>query len=225
MNDTPSIFTSNSRCLPPPTGTVNRHPHSRKHSDCQLNQDWTSTSATPSKISAEFPLSPSSSKLPPTHSDYSHSEDDSDDDYDTRFDPNSRLKCEPSSPDLFNSLLLIRCYPLPVPIPSHSRGRGVRRTTRPGTHNVQYHRHGNPFNRKIPSRDAPAAVRDLRPLDLHPQWTETPFTISAILNGETEKPQKCLSPLSLKQAGVIVGIFNDERGALFFIPSSPTIQY
>ena len=225
MNDIPNIFTFNSRCLPPPTETVNRHPHPCKHSDCQLNQDRNPTSATPSKPSAEFPLSPSSSKLPYTRSDYSHSEDDSDDDHDTRFDANSRLKCEPSSPDLLNSLLLIRYCPIPVPIPSHSRGRDVRRTTRPGTHNVHHHRHGNSFNRKIPSRDAPAAARDLRPLDLPPQSTETPFTISAILNGEVEKPQKCLPPPSLKQAGDLVGIFNDERGALFFIPSSPTIWY
>ena len=100
MNDTPNVFTSNSRYLPPPIRTANQSPHSYKHSDCQraaafLNQDWTPTSATPSKTSSEFSLSPPSAKLPPTRSDYS--EDDSDDDCDTRSEADSH-KC--SSPDL-----------------------------------------------------------------------------------------------------------------------------
>jgi hypothetical protein len=105
MNDTPNVFTSNSRYLPPPIRTVNQPPSSYRHSDSQraaafLNQDWTPTSAsaTPSNLPTELSFSPSSSELLPPRSDCSHSEDDSDDDSSLRFDANSRAKHEPFSP-------------------------------------------------------------------------------------------------------------------------------
>ena len=106
MNNTPNIFTSNSRYLPPPIRTVNQHPSSYRTGDCQraatfLNQDWTPTSAagTSSDLPTEVPFSPSSSDLPPLRSDYSHSEDDSDDDHGVRFDATSRAKREQFSPE------------------------------------------------------------------------------------------------------------------------------
>jgi uncharacterized Zn-finger protein len=102
MNNTPNIFTSNSnsRFLPPPIRTVTAHSHHPYgHRDSRraaafLNQDWTPTSA--SGTSAEV-LSPSSSEQPPPRSDYSHSEDDSDED-DVRSDADPRIKREPFSP-------------------------------------------------------------------------------------------------------------------------------
>ncbi|KAF9651917.1 hypothetical protein BDM02DRAFT_461974 [Thelephora ganbajun] len=104
MNDTPNIFTSNSRYLPPPIRTVNQS-YAYRHNDCQraaafLNQDWTPTptSGTSSIPSAEIPLSPSS-ELPPARSDYSHSEDDSDGECDLPFDAGSRAKHEHFSPE------------------------------------------------------------------------------------------------------------------------------
>jgi hypothetical protein len=102
MNTTPNIFTSNSRFLPPPVRTVNQHPSSYRRGDCQraaafLNQDWTPT-PTSSNFPAEVPFSPSA-ELPPPRSDCSHSEDDSDDDYDARFDTSSRVKRERFSPE------------------------------------------------------------------------------------------------------------------------------
>lgn len=105
MNDTPNIFTSNSRFLPPPVRTVNQHPSSYRRGDCQraaafLNQDWTPTPTpgTSLNLPAEVPLSPSAEQ-PPPRSDCSHSEDDSDDDYDPRFDATSRVKRERFSPE------------------------------------------------------------------------------------------------------------------------------
>ena len=103
MNNTPNIFTSNSRYLPPPIRTINQSDHAYRRSDCQraaafLNQDWTPTSATPSNFSTEV-LSPSSSDLPPPRSDYSHSEDDSEEDCDVPSSAGSRVKREPFSPE------------------------------------------------------------------------------------------------------------------------------
>jgi len=107
MNNTPNIFTSNSRYLPPPIRTVNQSTYPYRHSDCQraaafLNQDWTpaSTSGTSSNISTEVPPSPSSSELPPPRSDYSHSGDDSEEDCNAPSDADSRVKREPFSPEL-----------------------------------------------------------------------------------------------------------------------------
>lgn len=101
MNNTPNVFTSSSRYLPPPIRTVNHHPSSHRGSDCQraaafLNQDWTPTS-TSSNPPAEVLFSPSS-ELPPPRSDCSHSEDDSDDDCAPRLDGKSRVKHERFSP-------------------------------------------------------------------------------------------------------------------------------
>lgn len=105
MNDTPNIFTSNSRYLPLPIRTPNQHSSSYRRSDSQraatfLNQDWTPTptSGTSSNLPAEVPFSPPSSELLPPRSDCSHSEDDSDDDCGTRYDENSRVKRERFSP-------------------------------------------------------------------------------------------------------------------------------
>ena len=102
MNNTPNIFSnSNSRFLPPPIRTVTTHSHHPYgHHDSQraaafLNQDWTPTPT--SGNSAEV-LSPSSSELPPPRSDYSHSEDDSDEDCDARSDADPCIKREPFSP-------------------------------------------------------------------------------------------------------------------------------
>lgn len=100
MNNTPNIFTSDSRFLPPPIRTVT-HPHyAYRRSDTQraavfLNQDWTPTST--SGASTEVAPSPSSSELPPPRSDCS--EDDSDEDCDARSDANSRVKREQFSPE------------------------------------------------------------------------------------------------------------------------------
>ena len=103
MNNTPNVFTSNSRYLPPPIRTVDHHPSSYRRSDSQraaafLNQDWTptSTSATSSNLSAELPFSPSSELQ---RSDCSHSEDDSDHDHDPLSDANSHVKRERFSPE------------------------------------------------------------------------------------------------------------------------------
>jgi len=100
MNDTPNIFTSNSRYLPHPIRTVNQSSYTYRNSDCQraaafLNQDWTPTptSGTSSNFSTEVPLSPSSSELPPSRSGYSHSGDDSEEDC------NVPVKREPFSPE------------------------------------------------------------------------------------------------------------------------------
>src|SRR5258705_352688 len=65
MNNTPNIFTSNSRFLPPPIRTVSQSHYPYRSSDSQraaafLNQDWT-----PTPTSAEALLSPTSSELPP----------------------------------------------------------------------------------------------------------------------------------------------------------------
>lgn len=100
MNNTPNIFTSNSRFLPPPVRTVPQSHYAYRHSDSQraatfLNQDWTPTSTSGS--STEVPLSPSSSELPPPRSDCS--EDDSDEDCDARSDADSRVKHEHFSPE------------------------------------------------------------------------------------------------------------------------------
>ena len=99
MNNTPNIFTSNSRFLPPPIRTVSQSHYPYRSSDSQraaafLNQDWT-----PTPTSTEALLSPTSSEIPPPHSECSHSEDDSDDDCDARSDADSRVKCEPFSPE------------------------------------------------------------------------------------------------------------------------------
>ena len=99
MNNTPNIFTSNSRFLPPPIRTVTQSQYPYRRSDSQraaafLNQDWT-----PTPISAEALLSPTSSERPPPRSDCSHSEDDSDEDCDARSDADPRVKCEPFSPE------------------------------------------------------------------------------------------------------------------------------
>ena len=99
MNNTPNIFTSNSRFLPPPIRTVTQPHYPYRRSDTQraaafLNQDWT-----PTPTSAEARLSPSSSELPPPRSECSHSDDDSDEDCDARSDADSRVKCELFSPE------------------------------------------------------------------------------------------------------------------------------
>ena len=106
MNNTPNIFTSNSRFLPPPTRTTDQPLYPYRRSDCQraaafLNQDWTPTSSsgTPSNPPSEIPLSPASSDLPPARSDYSNSEYDSEDDRDARFDTDSRLRHERLYPE------------------------------------------------------------------------------------------------------------------------------
>lgn len=106
MNDTPNIFTSNSRFLPPPIRTINQPDHAYRRSDCQraaafLNQDWTPTptSAPSSNFSTEVPLSPSPSELPPPRSDCSHSGDDSEEDCDDPLSAGSRVKREPFSPE------------------------------------------------------------------------------------------------------------------------------
>jgi hypothetical protein len=102
MNNTPNIFTSDSRFLPPPIRTVNQSDHAYRRNDCQraatfLNQDWTPTpTSVPSSNFSTEVLSPSSSELPPPRSDYSHSEDDSEDDCDST---GSRVKREPFSPE------------------------------------------------------------------------------------------------------------------------------
>lgn len=101
MNDTPNIFTSNSRFLPPPIRTLGQPQYAYRRSDSQraaafLNQDWTPTPT--SATSPELPLSPTYSELPPPRS---ASEDDSDEDCDPRSDPAaaSRVKREPFSPE------------------------------------------------------------------------------------------------------------------------------
>ena len=103
MNNTPNVFTSNSRFLPPPIRTPSQSPHHYRRSDCQraaafLNQDWTPTTAFSNHL-PEIPLSPSSSELPQTRSDYSQSEDDSEDDSNISFGADSRVKRELVSPD------------------------------------------------------------------------------------------------------------------------------
>jgi hypothetical protein len=107
MNDTPNIFTSNSRYLPHPIRTVNQSDYTYRNSDCQraatfLNQDWTPTptSGTSSNFSTEVPPSPSSSELPPSRSGYPHSGDDSEEDCNAPSDADSRIKREPFSPEL-----------------------------------------------------------------------------------------------------------------------------
>ena len=70
MNNTPNIFTSNSRFLPPPVRTVTQSHYVYRQSDSQraaafFNQDWTPTQTSGS--STEVPLSPSPSELPPVH--------------------------------------------------------------------------------------------------------------------------------------------------------------
>ena len=117
MNNTPNIFTSDSRFLPPPVRTVNQPLQSYRRSDSQraaafLNQDWTPTptSATTLDSPTRVPVSPSSSDLPPARSDYSNSEDDSDEGCDAHFDAGSRVKHERFSPETpFN-------YPPRLPI-------------------------------------------------------------------------------------------------------------
>jgi len=106
MNNTPNIFTSNSRYLPPPIRTVNQSSYAYRNSDCQraasfLNQDWTPTptSGTSSNFSTEVPPSPSSSELPPSRSDCSHSGDDSEEDCNIPSDADSHVKREPFSPE------------------------------------------------------------------------------------------------------------------------------
>ena len=106
MNNTPNIFTSNSRYLPPPIRTVNQSDCAYRRSDCQraatfLNQDWTPTPATGTSASllAELPLSPSSSEPPPPRSDCSHSEDESEEDCDAPSSSSSCVKREPFSPE------------------------------------------------------------------------------------------------------------------------------
>lgn len=106
MNNTPNIFTSNSRYLPPPIRTVNQSEYAYRRSDCQraaafLNQDWTPTPAarTPNNPPTDVPLSPPPSELPPPRSDYSHSEDDSEEDCDAPSSSGSRAEREPFSPE------------------------------------------------------------------------------------------------------------------------------
>jgi len=106
MNNTPNIFTSNSRYLPPPIRTANQSDYAYRRSDCQraatfLNQDWTPTptSGTSQNFPTEIPLSPSTSEPPPPRSEYSHSEDDSEDDCDAPSPNGSCVKREPFSPE------------------------------------------------------------------------------------------------------------------------------
>lgn len=103
MNNSPNIFTSNSRYLPPPIRSVNQSDCAYRRSDCQraaafLNQDWTPTPATAMAANSltEPPSSPSSSDPPPPRSDSSHSEDDSEEDCDAS---SSCAKREPFSPE------------------------------------------------------------------------------------------------------------------------------
>lgn len=107
MNNTPNIFTSTSRYLPPPIRTVNQSDCAYRRSDCQraaafLNQDWTPTptAGTPANSLTEPPpLSPSSSDPPPPRSDSSHSEDDSEEDCEPPSSSSFYVKREPFSPD------------------------------------------------------------------------------------------------------------------------------
>jgi hypothetical protein len=105
MNNTPNIFTSDSRFLPLPIRTINQSDYAYRRSDCQraaafLNQDWTPTPAPvpSSNFSTEVPLSPSPSELPPPRSECSHSGDDSEEDCDSPS-AGSRVKHEPFSPE------------------------------------------------------------------------------------------------------------------------------
>ncbi|KAF9787129.1 hypothetical protein BJ322DRAFT_1107210 [Thelephora terrestris] len=113
MNNTPNIFTSDSRFLPPPTRTVAQPLYPYRRSDSQraaafLNQDWTPTpaSGTSSNPLAGISPSPCSSDPPLPRSDYSNSEDESDSDCNARFGADSRVKRERVSPEpLFNHRL------------------------------------------------------------------------------------------------------------------------
>ena len=94
MDNTPNIFTSNSRYLPPPIRTVHQ-------SNNAYSQGWTPTptSVISSNFSTKVPLSSSSSELPPPRSDYSHSEDGSEEGCDAPSSAGSRVGREPFSPE------------------------------------------------------------------------------------------------------------------------------
>ena len=91
----------------------------------------------------------------------------------------------------------------------------LNRIQDPQIHNVHSHRHHLPPHKEIPTRDAPNAIGPDLFTPLFPRRIETPatavLTTSDVAPG---KPRTCLPPLSLKQAGDLVRIFGDERGAL-----------
>ena len=91
------------------------------------------------------------------------------------------------------------------------------------THDIHHRGRDPPFNEGIPSRDPSPAIEESGPPDPRPRSIETPFTVSAILNFEPEESPNRRLPLSLKQVGNLVGIFNHERGAPPSLSSSPII--